>query len=110
MSWFDGQIHGEQLTVRRITSGKPDANGRATEAPEEYLLEGYSVTPVGSTESVGNEKVITARYRVSGPPTSLVRAHDRVKWRGVDYQVDGHPQEFHGAFPHTEFFLQLDRG
>lgn len=110
MMWFDEQIHGEEITVRQITSGKPDANGRARETPVDHVLSGFSVVPVGSEESVGNEKVITSRYRVSGPSTDLVRAHDRVLWRGDEYKVDGHPRSFYGAFPHTEFFLQLDRG
>lgn len=110
MSWFDGDIHGETLTVHQVATGRPDANGRATGTPVDTVLTGYSVVPVGSTESVGNEKVITARYRVSGPLTDVVEAHDRVTWRGTAYQVDGHPQLFVGAFPHTEFFLKLDRG
>lgn len=110
MSWFDSVIHAEQLELVRVSSGTPDANGRAPEITERIPLQGYSVAPVGSEESVGNEKVITSRYRVSGPSTDLVRAHDRVLWRGEEYKVDGLPQSFHGAFPHTEFFLQLDRG
>lgn len=110
MSWFDGEIHGESLTVHQITSGVPDANGRAAETPVEHQLHGYSVVPAGSTESAGNEKVITTRYRVSGPSTDVVRAHDRVTWRGTRFEVDGHPQTYVGVLPHTEFFLSLDRG
>lgn len=110
MSWFDDQIHGEQIVLTRVTTGKPDANGRAKETTVSHTLDGYSVTPVGSDESVGDEKVVTSRYRVSGPSTDLVRAQDRVTWRGEEYEVAGRPQTFHGAFPHTEFFMQMDRG
>lgn len=109
MSWFDDVIHAEQLTIRRVTSGKPDANGRATETVVEHVLDGYSVAPAGSQESVGDEKVITTRWRVSGPPTEVVREHDTVMWRGRSFEVDGEPQTFGAVLPHTEFFLQSVR-
>lgn len=109
MNWFDDEIHAESLTVSRITSGKPDANGRATETEVKHELDGYSVEPVGSQESVGDEKVITSRWRVSGPPTDVVREHDTVTWRGEKFEVDGKPQTFGSVLSHTEFYLHTAR-
>lgn len=110
MTWFDEIIHAEQLTLRRVESGPPDAAGRASETVTEHVLDGFSCAPTGSQESAGAEKVITSRWRASGPPTDLVRDHDRVVWRGEEFEVDGRPQTFYGPLPHTEFFLKTDRG
>lgn len=110
MTWFDPEMHSEQLTVMRVTSGKPDANGRATTTTVRHELEGYSVVPVGSQETLGDDKVVTTRFRVSGPETDVVREQDSVTWRGKTYAVHGEPQTFGKVLPHTEFYLQLDRG
>lgn len=111
LSWFDDSIHAQDLTIERRTSGAPDADGIATETVEEIPLEGYAVQPAGSDESVGDEKVITSRWRVSGPVTDRVRDQDTVLWRGARYQVDGSPQTYcGGTLDHTEFFLQTVKG
>lgn len=111
LGWFDETIHAQSLVLVRVTTGPPDADGRATESAQKIPLDGYSVQPVGSQESVGDQKVITSRWRASGPVTDRVRDHDTVIWNGVSYQVDGAPQTYTGGtLDHTEFFLTTAKG
>ncbi len=109
--WFDDSMHAQALVLKRVTVGKPDADGVAPTTVVEHKLEGYGVTPAGSQESAGEEKVITTRFRVSGPVTALVREHDEVTWNGTTFQVEGEPQTYvGGVLDHTEFFINEPKG
>ncbi len=104
--WDDWDLHPETVTLLRRTYGPPDADGVPTTVVEEVELDGYNVQPVGTAESVGLERVVTSRWRVSGPLTDQIRAGDRVRWKGREYDVDGDPQHYEGgAFDHTEFII-----
>lgn len=110
-AWFDDSMHAQTLVLKRVAVGKPDADGVAATTSVEHELEGYGVTPAGSQESAGDDKVITTRYRVSGPVTALVREHDKIVWAGTTYQVEGEPQTYvGGVLDHTEFYINAPRG
>ncbi|UYG15767.1 hypothetical protein BRM3_08925 [Brachybacterium huguangmaarense] len=109
--WFDDSMHAQTLVLKRVTVGAPDADGVAATTSVEHELEGYGVTPAGSQESSGEEKVITTRYHVSGPVTALVREHDEIAWNGTVFQVEGEPQTYvGGVLDHTEFFINKPKG
>ncbi|MDO5663571.1 MAG: hypothetical protein Q4G40_12810 [Brachybacterium sp.] len=110
-AWFDESIHDEKLEISRPTYGKPNADGVASRTTEKHVLEGYSVEPAGSRESEGDQSVITTRYRVSGPPSDVVREGDSVTWRGQKYKVEGQPLTWvGGTIDHTEFYMMWGRG
>lgn len=110
LGWFDTGIHAQTLTLKRMAVGKPDADGVAQTTTETVVLEGYSVQPVGSEETDGNEKLVTSRWRASGPVTDRVRDFDTVEWNGTTFQIEGNPRTYTGGvFDHTEFFLTTDQ-
>ena len=110
-AWWPGLMHGEELELHRVSTGPPGPNGRAATTEEIVRLTGYGVQPAGATDSLGDERIITTRYRVSGPVTDQVREHDAVVWRGRRFAVEGEPQTYvGGALNHTEFFIRSDRG
>lgn len=110
LGWFDPELHPEELTLIRVSSGRPGPNGRAPTTTTRVPLVGYSVQPAGSSESDGDEACTLSKLRVSGPATSEVHDKDLVSWRGVDYQVDGEPQTFGTVLPHTELTLRKVKG
>ena len=112
MTWGWGDdLHTEDLVVVQVSHGAPDADGVPAETTASRTLTGYNVQPVGTGESVGADRVVTSRWRVSGPVADWVRAHDRVVWRGETYEVDGRPQTYTGgALDHTEFIITDTEG
>lgn len=110
LGWFDDFMHSQSLTVQHVEVGEPNADGVAQTTTVPIVLEGYSVQPVGSTETDGAEKVVTSRWRASGPVTDSVREFDTVEWNGDLYDVEGNPRTYTGGvFDHTEFFLTMNR-
>lgn len=111
MSWFPADLHRETLTVNVPTLGEPDGDGVPTETTTPTSWAGVSVQPVVTSESVGAEKVVTARWRASGPPATWIPANATITWRDVTYRVEGRPQTFVGGLlDHTELIFTEHTG
>ncbi len=106
MPALQGLLHSETITVVTVTEGEPDEWGEPTteEVPHDY--HGYNVQPVGTTESIGDQTVITRRHRISGPPVPGINQATLIRWRGDDYEIEGEDQEFvSGALDHMELII-----
>ncbi|MDI3331411.1 MAG: hypothetical protein QJR09_11890 [Micrococcus sp.] len=101
-----GLLHRETITVVTVTEGEADPFGEPTTTASEKDHPGYNVQPVGTTESVGDQTVITRRYRVSGPAITGITEATRIRWRGQDYELEGDDQQYvSGALDHMELII-----
>lgn len=99
-------LHRETITVITVTEAGPDPWGEpgTTEAAQDY--HGYHVEPVGTSESIGEQTVITRRHRISGPPIPGITQATRIRWRGDDYEIEGDDQEWvSGTLDHMELII-----
>jgi hypothetical protein len=72
---------------------------------------GCSVQPATGREERTNRDAITSVWRVYGPSGADVRDSDRVRWGGVDYDIDGPVQRWSvGFLDHIEFALRAVAG
>lgn len=111
MTWWPSPLHGQTVTVRRVTLGEPDAHGVPSETVTETPWPGCNVQPVGTSESVGAAQVVTGRFRVSGPPAEWITAQDELIHQGRTLRIEGDPQTFiGGAIDHTELIATIQRG
>lgn len=111
MSWFPADMHSHTLTVTLPTTGDPDVDGVPTATTTSQTWVGVSVEPVGTTESLGAEKVVTARWRASGPAAEWIPPWALLTWRGTAYKVEGKPQTFvGGVLDHTELIFSEHTG
>lgn len=71
-----------------------------------------TVSPLGSSETVGNRSQVSTRYRLLTGPRTALKPADRVVWRGVDYDVDGDVERHTvaGVDHHLEVILKRVTG
>lgn len=65
------------------------------------------VQPQSTTESTDRRQLVIDRWTVICPPAD-VSATDRIRWEGLDYEVDGEVGRFkrHGQLHHLEFTIR----
>lgn len=107
-----GLLHQESVDVLTTTYGGPGPDGVPLQTRVETQLPGCNVQPVGTTESLGGQHVVTGRWRVStDAPAPWVQAGSFVRWRGEEYPIEGEPQHFiGGVLDHTEFIIRSQKG
>ncbi|MFC6885293.1 MULTISPECIES: hypothetical protein [Actinomadura] len=106
----------DTLTViRQPVDYRGDPAGPPTETP----VGGCYVQPRGggsappSTEDDDHRLTVTSGFLVFAPPGADIRASDRVRWRGQEYQVQGDPASWEppgGPPHHREVILQRVKG
>lgn len=104
-------LHLENLTVRVVTAGAPDADGVpvVTTTAREWGL--CNVQQTVTTETRGGREVTVTRLRASGPLARWITSGDVIERGGVTYRVDGDPAHFvGGALDHTELALIVWKG
>ena len=104
-----GILHDDTVTILSTTTGPPDANGVPTTTTMETPWDGVNVQQVRA-EDLDDQQRETAStwYRVAGNhPPVLVRAQDRIRWRGTEYLVDGEPDVRTGAYRLEHTSLQM---
>lgn len=71
-----------------------------------------TVSPLGSSETVGSRSQVETRYRMLTGPRAALKPKDRVVWRGVDYDVDGDVERhtLAGRDHHLEVILKRVTG
>jgi hypothetical protein len=104
-------FHAETITVQRTTTGAPDADGVPTSTTTPEQVDGCTVQPTGTRESVGQNDIVTSRWLVSTTePQDWITADDTVIWRGETFDIDGRPQTYRSVLPHTEFVITETKG
>jgi hypothetical protein len=111
VSWWPADLHRETVTVNVPTLGAPDDDGVPTQTTVPTSWAGVSVQPVGTSESLAAEKVVTSRWRASGPVAEWIPADATIQWRDTTYRVEGRPQTFlGGVLDHTELIFTEHTG
>ena len=110
-------MFGETVTVLRMVETTTDRYGRPVQTwPEPGVdVDGCAVAPRTSTEpaQVGRQGVITG-VTVYLPAGTAIGPHDRVRARGVVYDVEGEPGDwrnpYSGRTPGIEVALTRHEG
>lgn len=86
-------LHSDGLTIVTTATGLPDADGIPAETTIETAWEGVNVQQVQADELDDHQQdTNTTWYRVAGSqPPVVLKASDRLKWRGKEYLIDGEP-------------------
>lgn len=87
-------LGGEQVTIlHRVATGGTDRYGNPTYTTTEVNVPGVAVRVVSSTETPGEGgSSLATVLEMVFPPGTTVGANDRVRARGLVYEVDGEPQ------------------
>lgn len=96
----------EVLDGRDIVNSYTDPAART-------LVEGVIVQPVtGREDNNGNRDATLAQYSVmdQGNPAGFWRDTDRVEMDGVQYQIEGHVQDWPEPLPHAYFLINRWEG
>jgi len=91
------------VVYRLRGSVSPDAWGDSRvdwANPQSLTIEGCSVQPIPGDENVLTRDSVTSRWNLFLPLDADVRSSDRVRHRGVVYEVDGSVQEWPDFFGH----------
>lgn len=102
-------LHDDTVTIVKITSGLPDADGIPARTEARTPWAGVNVQQLTTTELVdqGRNTTVTT-WRVAGPPAAVAEG-DRIDWAGQTYQVDGTPDTRTGAHRINRTVLQMIR-
>lgn len=93
---------------RYTTVAKPDW----TVPPAEAIPARCVMSPLGSSETVGDRATVTTRYRLLVPVTAPLNPDRRVRHRGIVYSVDGDAERHSlaGRDHHLEVILKRVTG
>uniref|UniRef100_UPI0026F45B7A hypothetical protein n=1 Tax=Nocardiopsis sp. YSL2 TaxID=2939492 RepID=UPI0026F45B7A len=81
--------------------------------PAETDSPGWDIQPASTSEDTEGGDTVEEEWTAIGPPGADVRATDRVRWRGLEYQVEGRPEPWpdeRGQPHHIEMQLRRVRG
>ncbi|MFE9937389.1 hypothetical protein [Streptomyces hirsutus] len=110
---LDNPLRRHTITViDRVLTGEDD-RGHDVYEDREREVPDCNMQPVSSTEQNDGRTQVVTRWRLAGPPGMGLAPKDRVKWRGVTYEVEGDAGEhesFGGLLDHTEVFLKAVSG
>jgi hypothetical protein len=76
-------------------------------------LTGWRLQPLVGEELLGLRDAVTRRWKAFGPPGVDVTELDRIRYAGVEYEVDGFVQRWPsptGVLAHTELILKRVEG
>lgn len=89
--------HGETAYVLAHLDGAEDSHGNPVDswaAEPGVAIKGCGFAPGGSTESGDNRTVIATNPQLFCPPGASITAKDRVKVRGLVFEVVGDPADW----------------
>lgn len=100
---------GETITIVRPGAPTQDDYGNdVPDAPAETSVAGCAVWPRTSGEDVQARLQVTEGLNVIAPYGTDVQPHDRVRVRGVLYDVDGDPGEWRSNLTGTKAGVQIE--
>lgn len=89
-----GPAFGETVTILRRTAAGQDRYGSTTYTIAEVPVPGCAVRPLGSQENLGEQRDQTiTNVEVIMPPGTVVTVIDRLRIRGLLYEIDGVPTD-----------------
>lgn len=100
-------FHRDTVTVVRPTIG-PNRYGDDVvdwSTPTLIDIPGCRVIPAAGAEMVVDRDQVIRRSLLFAPPSADIRATDRIRWQGADYDVDGDVRHWRGpsgALAHIE--------
>lgn len=109
-------ILGARFSVvrKRATTAADPYSGRATAldwtSPDQRRIRDVSVLDDVATETTGRQDRVVRTMTVRAPGLPDVRARDRLRVGGVDWDVDGTPQRFADGIAHTVIKLKRVEG
>jgi hypothetical protein len=87
-----GPAFGETVTLIRRTLAGRDRYGNDRYTTTTAVIDGVSVRRTGSSEDLGEQRDrVTTSLEVLLPPGTTVTAYDRLRIRGLLYEIDGNP-------------------
>lgn len=95
---------GETVTVRRlrplVINGvrQVDEYGALIMQAHDELVSGVAIWPQSSSEALQGEDRTRGAYLLALPPEIAVDGIDRIVWRGLEYEIDGEPEQFTSPF------------
>lgn len=94
---YGAPLGGELVVIlHRVELAEPDRYGNTRYSTEEVPVEGAAVRILGSDERPeGGGTSITDNLEIILPPDTPVGSNDRIRVRGLVYEVDGTPEEEH---------------
>lgn len=105
---MNGFPHGETVTVVRPGAPTEDQYGNEVPgAPTSTDVPGCAVAPRSSSEDLQARDQVIVGLNVWMPSGSDVRATDRMRVRGVLYDIDGEPGLFATPFTGTSGHVQV---
>lgn len=101
--------------VRAGAIAGPDDDPIESWLPADVIVTPYAgeFQPVSSTEDVVNQQRTEATHKAFLAAGTDVTAKDRLRYKGLDYQIDGQPERWspHGTEHHIEVFcLRVEGG
>jgi hypothetical protein len=89
-------LASETVTRLRGTTSQNTHGNDVTSwaSPGSLEIDGCSVQPVQGSEDLLTRDSVTSRWQWFGPLGSDVKSSDRIRHRGIDYEVDGSVQEW----------------
>lgn len=95
-----GPAFGETVTLIRRTLAGRDRYGNDRYTVATTVIGGVSVRAAGSSENLGEQRdQVTTTLEVLLPPDTTITAYDRLRIRGLIYEIDGTPDS--GPNPDT---------
>lgn len=87
-----GPAYGETVTLIRRTLAGRDRYGNDRYTTSTSTIGGVSVRATGSSEDLGEQRDrVTTNLDVLLPPGTTITAYDRLRIRGLLYEIDGNP-------------------
>lgn len=100
-------------TITIVRPAAADWRGDPTGPPcPDRTVSGCSVQPASSSESNDRRTTVVATWRLFAPGGTDLRATDRVRWQGAEYEVVGEPDRWRvdGEQHHLQADLRRVRG
>lgn len=102
--------HGETVTRLRGTTESDGYGGTRTDwsDPDELDIYPCAVAPLVEEELLARGREgITEAWTVYAPYKSDIRASDRIRYDGMDFDVDGVPGNWRSPFTGSEFGMAV---
>lgn len=96
-----------RLRVPAVDDGRGNVQPDWTAAPEETALPGWAVDAGSTVEDLVNRDGAEVSFTVRGPADADVRSTDRIRFAGVDYEIDGGVRRQPGASAATSHMILL---
>lgn len=108
------KLGDDTLTVQRAQSSTdPYSQASAPDwslTPTTHDIPGCDAQPGASAEYMISRDFSEVAFTVYAPSGSDVTEYDRVLFRGVIYDVDGHPEVWSGRLGHVVVHLKVRKG